>query len=872
MKSRYRPLSSNSFKYRKTTKKMLLVRALNNSKYAKKLSSYNSYTNINNSASIQGLKTSRKYLDKSNLLSSRSNDNLDVLNLIIKSNPNQYNYKKISKKSIEINPLFLRGTEENLKRPNFSKNTEEVFYKYNLLYGSDSKNMITTYSPKMRPMSGSINGFNKKMIQDLIENINVFTEEEIADLTKARCKDIGINLRDNMISKFQEYCNAKCKNRIVDLSECYLGINSILIISNIIYNSNRIARLNLTKNNLGDYGVEILIKAVKNSNSLISLNLASNSITHKGGQIIFSQLKDQQSLIDINISSIEGTNRNRVTADGIKEIEFFLKKNIFIEKLNISGNSIKDEGFILLSKGLDDNHNILYLNISNNDIKSKGIEKGIFFISDCILYSLNISNNPILNVGIKKLSDSLKNFQNLHKLNVSNCGFEFSGFEHLLNSLQFNKKIEYLNASGNNLKTKKFEKLKLCFHTFGIKYLNLSRCSLGNEAGYVLGECLTANESIRNINISNNKICDSGFKSYIELFSDNNTIEVFDCSINFITDVSAKEFIKNMKYNRTLKRINFYDNQLTNEMGKLFIEILESNKTLIYVSLMYNKIQIKNMDEVNRLLKINKERQKAKILPNILRDVKNLHFNPESFKYYTQNIQKKRAQQKVLYKKVKQDDKLFTKIKNADNKKIDIKVQEMKTLESEIVEIQEKIKEIKENLDKMQMDIFIHEGKINEKIDEEKKKIKVFKDQNDMLRAEYNATRKDLENIMRETEEKFKKTENSLIMANLSVKSMKKEFKKKSELLNNLYNPKMIIPIKGESLENKEKKKNNNMLKPNSINIKDYTNNNINTELNITRVTTSTNENNITSPSGIYEYKKKDLLKNNLKKSLVKQK
>ena len=58
--------------------------------------------------------------------------------------------------------------------------------------------MITTYSPKMRPMSGSINGFNKKMIQDLIENINVFTEEEIADLTKARCKDIGINLRDNM--------------------------------------------------------------------------------------------------------------------------------------------------------------------------------------------------------------------------------------------------------------------------------------------------------------------------------------------------------------------------------------------------------------------------------------------------------------------------------------------------------------------------------------------------------------------------------------------------------------------------------------------------------------------------------------------------
>ena len=67
------------------------------------------------------------------------------------------------------------------------------------------------------------------------------------------------------------------------------------------------------------------------------------------------------------------------------------------------------------------------------------------------LYSLNISNNPILDEGIKKLTDSLKNFNNLHKLNVSNCSFEFPGFEHLINALQFIKRIEYLNISGNNI-------------------------------------------------------------------------------------------------------------------------------------------------------------------------------------------------------------------------------------------------------------------------------------------------------------------------------------------------------------------------------------------------------------------------------------
>ena len=116
----------------------------------------------------------------------------------------------------------------------------------------------------MRPMSTSISGFNKKMAHDLNENIFVFQEEEILELIKARCDDIGIDLRENMIHKFRDYCNSKCKNRIVDLSEYFLGIHSIKLISSILYNTDRISRLNLTKNNLGDNGVKILINSIKN--------------------------------------------------------------------------------------------------------------------------------------------------------------------------------------------------------------------------------------------------------------------------------------------------------------------------------------------------------------------------------------------------------------------------------------------------------------------------------------------------------------------------------------------------------------------------------------------------------------------------------
>ena len=81
----------------------------------------------------------------------------------------------------------------------------------------------------------------------------------------------------------------------------------------------------------------------------------------------------------------------------------------------------------------------------------------------------------------------------------------------------------------------------------------------------------------------------------------------------------------------------------------------------------------------------------------------------------------------------------------------------MENIEKEISNTQEKIKEIKDNLDNVQKKIYTHEEKMNEKIDEEKKKIKKYNDQNALLKAEYNAIKNDLEIVVKETEEKLKK-------------------------------------------------------------------------------------------------------------------
>ena len=93
---------------------------------------------------------------------------------------------------------------------------------------------------------------------------------------------------------------------------------------------------------------------------------------------------------------------------------------------------------------------------------------------------------------------------------------------------------------------------------------------------------------------------------------------------------------------------------------------------------------------------------------------------------------------------------------------------------------------------------------------------------------------------------------------------MNKEIKRKYELYDNLNNPEMLVPIKEDEMENKDRKKSSKMIIKATYNSYNTYNNNLNSEQNITRVTTSSNENNIISPSGYYD------LKSNIKKSLRK--
>lgn len=630
----------------------------------------------------------------------------------------------------------------------------------------------------MRPMSSSVSSFTKNMKIGNSEKC-VFTDEEIEELTYAKCKDLNIDLRERMILKFKEYCKAKCNNRNVDFSECNIGMFSTKVLAIILYSTDRIARLNLSKNKIGDKGLALICDSISSSTSLVCLNITSNSITPKGGDYLFSMLIHQKSLIEVNASSVEGINRNRISFEGLTKIEHVLKHNSYIEFLNLSGNSIKNKGFKYIINGLNDNTNLTALDISHNDFDSVGFVANLEYIRITKIMDLNLSNNPIHNDGLIKLTDSLKCFPNIRKLNISNCNIKFKGFNYLLLHLQNIKRIDTLNISGNNLNSDNFEDIKPFFVVFGLKHINMSKCCLKDYSSYVLGECLMLNESIKYINLSENKISDKGFKSFVQLFSKNNTLEFFDVSKNAISDISAKECINNIRYNRTLKHISFYDNQLQNESGSSFVELLVHNKTLQTVNVGFNRIQMKCINEINKRLKENIQKQKEKYLPNLVKEIEGLRVDPEEFTYLEHKINIENSNYQNLQVKLEEDNIQYPQMKEKEKEHMEKFVELKKKSENDLIEIDENLKKILTEI-KVQQNSFIRQSKdLREAIEYLKVQINQKKKEYDENYSAQNKGKIENELEINKVTNLLKMQEEKTALAELSRNSLKNDLNKK---------------------------------------------------------------------------------------------
>ncbi|XDV28581.1 hypothetical protein PO909_031832, partial [Leuciscus waleckii] len=268
--------------------------------------------------------------------------------------------------------------------------------------------------------------------------------------------------------------------------------------------------LNLSERDLKDTGVNQIIALLKDKHcKLNTLMLRKCGLTEESCSALATVLRSNSSLKELDISN------NNLQDSGVKKLQNGLENtNCTLEKLRLSDCSITEEGYKALASALRSNpSHLIELDLRGNYPGQSGVKELSDLLQDqnCQLKTLRLLQSPDADEACKYLTKILcnKNLLLLRELNLS-------GRE--LGDTRVNQIAALLQDKHCKLNT-----------------LMLRKCGLTEESCSALATVLRSNSSLKELDISNNNLQDSGVKKLQNgLENTNCTLEklrLSDCSI-----------------------------------------------------------------------------------------------------------------------------------------------------------------------------------------------------------------------------------------------------------------------------------------------------------------------------------------------------
>ncbi|XP_067293004.1 NACHT, LRR and PYD domains-containing protein 14-like [Pseudorasbora parva] len=228
---------------------------------------------------------------------------------------------------------------------------------------------------------------------------------------------------------------------------------------------------------------------------------------------------------------------NTLGASGVKLLSDLLKDpQCKLEKLGLRSCHISDRGYAFLSLALRSNSSLRELDLSENDIKDSGMmqlsdllehpqcklqklwlrschisDKGYAVLSSALrsnpsLRELDLSGNNISQLGVKMLSALLADPQcKLEKLGLRSCHTSDGGYADLSLALRSNLSLRELDLSENNI-TESGMKQLLNHPQCKLQKLVLRSCNISRSSYYELSSGLRSNPSLKELDLSGNSI------------------------------------------------------------------------------------------------------------------------------------------------------------------------------------------------------------------------------------------------------------------------------------------------------------------------------------------------------------------------------
>ncbi|ROL54955.1 NLR family CARD domain-containing protein 3 [Anabarilius grahami] len=387
------------------------------------------------------------------------------------------------------------------------------------------------------------------------------TEESCSSLASvlssdsSSLKDLELsnnNLKDSGVKLLSDGLKSNCKLEKLRLSDCSITEEGYKALASALRsNPSRLIELDLTGNDPGESGVKELSDLLQDRNCILKalrfLSPAADEACQYVREIVG---KNPLLLRELNLSERElsDTNVKRITA-------LLQDKHCKLNKLILSNCSITEEGYKALASALRSNpSHLVELDLTGNDPGQSGVKElsdllqdpncqlktlkflgpaadeacqyvaGLVGKNPLLLRELNLSECEIRDIGVNQIAALLQDKHcQLNTLTLCDCGLTDESCSALATVLRSNSSLKELDVSNNNLQDSGVKKLQNALENTNctLEKLRLSNCSITEEGYKALASALRSNPShLIELDLTGNYPGQSGVKELSDLLQD----------------------------------------------------------------------------------------------------------------------------------------------------------------------------------------------------------------------------------------------------------------------------------------------------------------------------------------------------------------
>eukprot|EP01079_Euglenida_sp_SAG-EU17-18_P010042 gene10042-266_t len=195
----------------------------------------------------------------------------------------------------------------------------------------------------------------------------------------------------------------------------------------------------------GDELVRKVARKLKDNHTVTKIDLSRNSVGNEGARDLAQLLLVNKRILSLKLA------HNNIGDDGATALAQALVTNSALTKIDLRGNTIRKVGAESFAKMLQVNTTILKVDLGGNYVSNDGAVNfsKVLKASNHTLRSLSLSDNHVDDVGASALASALERNTGLVSLHLASNQIGSEGLSHLCHSLRANATMTKVDISGN---------------------------------------------------------------------------------------------------------------------------------------------------------------------------------------------------------------------------------------------------------------------------------------------------------------------------------------------------------------------------------------------------------------------------------------